>query len=189
MLLDGILRETLSELLDELRSNTHHVSEHAVLNLFVFGYLVPAFQKYGWDLTLTGIEVSVLQVEKETPTRLGTRKDLVFWKQPRSTRWKGCNISLPIDEAYVREHGCKPLAVVEWKNISRFTLKPMVVKAAHESDVKWLRTNVGKNMFDVGYAILVDQREEGSPRLHCRRLTKDGEEQFLLVPKAIATSG
>jgi len=49
--LDSILRQTLIGLADELRSSTWYVSEHAVINLFVFGYLVPAFQKCEWDLT------------------------------------------------------------------------------------------------------------------------------------------
>jgi len=187
--IDSILQETLPKLLSELKSSLWYVSEHAVVNLFVFGYLVPAFQKlpafqeYGWDLTLMGMEASVLQIEKATPCKLGTRKDIVFWRQPRSTRWKGYDLLPAFDKDYVREHGCKPLAVVEWKNISRFTLKANKVKTDHERDVEWLRDNLQMKMLDLGYAILVDQRNEGSPTLACQRITREREDkQFLVLP-------
>ncbi len=157
-LLDTILKDTLPALVDDLRSCDWYVREHAVVNLFVFAHLLPALQAMGMHSTLIGIEVPVLQVEKSTPCRLGARKELVIWREPMTTLWKGCRVSYPIDSEYVRKHGRKPLAVVEWKNISRITDRPKDVEVAHESDVDWLRSNLRAGMFDVGYAIIVDQR-------------------------------
>src|SRR5436305_3416705 len=163
--LDSILQNTLPELVSELGSSSWYVSEHAVINLFIFGHLVPAFRKRGCDdLTFMGMEASVLQIEKSTPCRPSTRKDMVFWKKPRSTRWKGYDLSdatKALDKFYVQEHGCKPLAVVEWKNINRFQRRSKVdkVKAEHQGDVQWLRASLRMQMLEVGYAILLDQRK------------------------------
>ena len=188
-LLAGILEQTLPALVEDLRASEWYVSEHAVVNLFVFAHLVPAFQELGLDLTLMGIEASVLQVEKEMPTKLSARKDLVIWHAPRTTRWKGCQISRPVDREHHRKYGCKPLAVIEWKNISRITARPNDVESDHVADLEWLRANLSMGMIGVGYAILVDQRQERAPRLTCRRVTKDGEPQdFVVLPKATAAA-
>jgi hypothetical protein len=184
---DRILKNTLPELVRELSASAWYVSEHAVINLFVFGHLVPALQKLpeflvnGWDLTLIGMEASVPQAKKEKPARPSTRKDLVFWRQPRSTRWRGCDLSQCGNADYIREHSCRPLAVVEWKNIKLGEQRD--IQAEYDANVEWFRNNLRLDMLDVGYATLIDQSKQGTARLSCHRLTKNGENaRFIVLP-------
>jgi hypothetical protein len=194
--IDGILKQTFPELVRELESCAFYASEHAVINLFVFGYLVPAlqnspgFRENGWDLTLVGMEVSVAQIQASERSRPRTRKDLVFWRQPRSTRFKNCDLSRCKGAAYVREHSHKPLAVIEWKNISASEKRD--IQAEHRGDLDWFRRNLGGGMLDVGYAVVIDQTRERVPQLCCHRLSRsptglEENPKFIVLPQTLIT--
>jgi len=186
-LLDKVLRSTLAALFADLERCNWYVREHEVVNRFVFVHLIPAFQSNNLDLALLGIESPVMQMRQHPKSKLGARKDVVIWREAGDTFLKGCDLSDGLDES-LREQACKPLAVMEWKNISRITPRPADVTKAHGDDIEWLRANLQGKKFDVGYAILVDQRS--APHLTCRRMTVDAETDFLILPMtAAAASG
>lgn len=191
--LKGVLTKTLTKLTKDVQEYERkrcnwYVSEHALVNLFVFGYLVPAFQDlpqypfYRGDLTFMGMEVSVSQIQGPIPGQPATRKDIVFWKQPRRTRWALCDLSHKPSMGDILENSHRPLAVVEWKNIHRFQTKAgaKTVKEDHDRDVRWLRANLAAKMFDIGYAILTDQRN-GEFAIRCCRLSEDTEDPLFFA--------
>jgi hypothetical protein len=155
--LDDFLKEGLSGLFDDLCRFDWYVREHEIVNLFVFSQLVPLFQKHDIDLTTIGIEFPAMQVPLSERSRFGARKDLVIWPEGRTTLWKGCDLSKVTEWQQLHEPGRKPLAIIEWKNISRITAHPTVARAEHKMDIEWLKRNLRGGMMTVGYAVLVDQ--------------------------------
>ncbi|MBZ5721183.1 MAG: hypothetical protein LAO03_12460 [Acidobacteriia bacterium] len=169
-LIDRLIRESLKALLDDLRKCDWYVREHEIVNLFVFKHLVPALKRRKLNLTKISIECPVAQVACKGKERPGARKDLVIWAEPMTTVWKGCGTEYVEDLWVIQKKGSKPLAVLEWKNIS-LRSKPTQIKLAHEKDVEWLRRNLQGGMMKVGYAILVDQSKTKKPSLKWTRLT------------------
>jgi hypothetical protein len=199
-LLDEILRKSFQGLFEDLCCCEWYVREHEVVNLFVFGHLVPLFQHHQLDLTSIGIEVQVLQVDSSPlkKRRYGARKDVVIWSQPKMTPFKGVDLTgMKSDLIELRGPGQKPFAVMEWKHISRFTKRPKTVCAAedlhsdlpcrhirceHERDKEWLRENLRGGMLRVGYAVLIDHNTHPAVTLRCRKFSSGSEEDFLTLP-------
>jgi hypothetical protein len=150
---------------EELFTCDCYVREHEVVNLFVFGHLVPMFMKHDLDLRQIGIEYPVLKVKEGVKSKRGARKDLVIWPRSAATLW----------------NGYRPLAVIEWKHISRITSRPPEVRAAHLKDINWLTVN--KDMMRVGYAVLVE-RTASDLLLTCTRVQGESNTSFLRLPAA-----
>lgn len=176
--LDGFLQEGLSGLFEDLCRCNWYIREHEIVNLFVFSQLVPLFRKHDLDLTTIGIEFPTMQVRVSPRSKLRARKDLVIWPEARTTLWKGCDPSRVTEWEELHTLGRKPLAIIEWKNISRITKHPTVARREHDLDIEWLKRNLLGGMMNVGYAVLVDQ-STCKLRLTCRRLLVDSEIEFL----------
>ncbi len=180
-LLDKILRESLQSLFDDLRCCEWYIREHEVVNLFVFGHLVPLFQHNKLDLTRIGIEVPVLQVASSPKKKFGARKDIAIWSEAKTTPFK-CNLSGIKHLTELRGPGQKPFAVMEWKHISRFTERPETIRCKHERDKEWLKVNLQGGMLRVGYAVLIDHKTHPEVTLRCHRFSDGSEEDFLTLP-------
>lgn len=179
--LDQLIHRGLTGLFNELQTCNWYVREHELVNLFVFGNLVPMFQERGLDLTMIGIEYPAMQAIASESSRFGARKDLVIWPEPRMTLWKGCELTRGMELSTLHALGCKPLAIIEWKNISRITRTPVEVRNGHQLDIEWLRRNVEANMVQVGFAVLVDQ-STNLVRLNCKRVANGTASDFLRLP-------
>jgi hypothetical protein len=167
---DSMMRESLPSMYEELLAADYYVREHEVVNLFVFGHLVPLFLRDNLDLRQIGIEYPVKKLKTGARSKPGARKDLVIWPRSGATLWNGHH----------------PLAIVEWKHISRITGRPVEVRAAHLGDINWLQTN--REMMQVGYAILVERSLSGLT-LNCVRVQGDVVSEFAKFPGvAVATA-
>ena len=158
--LDEMMGQSLPPFFEELAGHDGYVREHEIVNLFVFGHLVPQFQRRGLDLRQIGIEYPVKQIQLSSGDAPCTLRHLVVWPRVGATLW--C--------------GYQPVAVVEWKNISSITHEPAQVRRGHKKDVEWLRTNSG--LMQVGYACLVT-RCELKLTFSCIRVEREIESRFL----------
>jgi hypothetical protein len=93
---------SLESFLPDLADAPWYVRERDVVNLFVFGHLVPKFQAEGLDIGQIGIEIPVQVIPQSKKAALGVYADIVVWPHKKATVWRTC----------------KPLARIEWKNIS-----------------------------------------------------------------------
>jgi hypothetical protein len=109
--IEQIVLDGLTGLFEEIRTCNWYVREHELVNLFAFGYLVPAFWKHGLDPTMIGVEFPAMQVDVSESPRFGARKDLVIWPQPRMTLRKGCDLSGISELKQLRAVGQKPLVI------------------------------------------------------------------------------
>jgi hypothetical protein len=134
---DQIFRKTLSTLVEDLALHTYYARERDVINLFVFAHLAPEFRNEGLDLTLIAIECPVLQSgNHSTKARLGIYGDVVIWRKPYDSRFRGVKpekVKHPFNFNYLRKNGCKPMAVLAWKNISEHMALPTRKKTASRS--------------------------------------------------------
>lgn len=137
---ERLFRAALESLLPDLAKCPWYVREHEVVNLFVFGQLVPRFRDEQIDIRQLGIEVPVQKNPESEKAKLGRNGDIVVWPHVEATVWRTC----------------KALAVIEWKNISSREKRPSDIKRDHAGDVDFLRRNA--TLISVGYAVLTDQR-------------------------------
>jgi hypothetical protein len=166
---DGFMRTSLPALYGELLSSDCYVREHEVVNLFVFGHLVPLFQAHDLDLRQIGIEYPVTKLQSSAVSKPRARKDLVIWPKVGATLW----------------NGFAPLAIVEWKHISMRTDRPLDVRSGYRMDIEWLKQN--RDRMRVGFAVLVERRSEFLS-LECVRV-QDVEQEFLRLPIRAAAVG
>jgi hypothetical protein len=167
--IECLLSEAFQGFFPDLEGKEHYLHEHEVVNLFVFGHLVPLFIKEGIDLTQIGIEFPISKHSHELGSKPRARKDLVIWSHPGATLWQGR----------------QPLAVIEWKHSSG---RKSLQKAAteHKSDIDWLLRNTDR--MTLGFAVLV-QRTPIGLRLSARKVTNQGDTLFISLPTAQAVSG
>lgn len=161
-LIDKFMRESLPPFYEELRLSDCYVREHEVVNLFVFGHLVPLFQQNGLDLRQIGIEYPVSKLPSSARSKPRARKDLVIWPRVGATLW----------------NGYEPLAIVEWKHISAKTDRPLEVREGFKKDIEWLKRN--RDKMRVGFAVLVE-RSSDSLTLECVRV-QERAQLFLGLP-------
>jgi hypothetical protein len=152
-----------------LTAHDCYVREHEVVNLFAFGHLVPLFIREQLQLTQIGIEYPVRQAQIKVAWKPCPRKDLVIWQEAHSTAW----------------NGGKPLAVIEWKHISKLTKRVQAVRREHKSDIDWLMKN--RDAMGVGFAIMVE-RSASTVKLTCVKVGQDGAADWLVLPGAKAVS-
>lgn len=122
---------------DALRCN-YFGREHEVVNLYVFGHLVPQFQSRGIPLETLGMEISITS----TSLLKGRRKDLVVWPEPRCSRFKGD----------------RPIAVMEWKFIPAKCRDRGALLRAYAVDIAWTKECLSD--LGTGYAVILDLQQK-----------------------------
>lgn len=148
-----LFQAALRSLLPDLAACPWYIREHEVVNLFVFQHLIPQFQNEGYDIAQLGIEVPIQKIRKHNRAKFGRNADIAVWPHVKATRWQRC----------------KPLAVIEWKNISCREKHPAGLIRDHESDIVFLQDNA--ELISVGYAVLTDQRNKHIA-VQCKRILK-----------------
>jgi hypothetical protein len=113
---DGLFRAALESLLPDLADAPWYVRERDVVNLFVFRHLVPQFQAANLDISQIAIEVPVQVLPESPKEKPGFYADIVVWPHNKATVWRTC----------------KPLARIEWKNISCRTKKAAHLEGEHQ---------------------------------------------------------
>src|SRR5437899_2366456 len=110
--LDSIIEESLRSFYQDICSADFCGRENEMVNLYALGHLAKHIRPNTvlHDLTQIGIEVTVRQLPRlhHELKWMTVRKDLVIWRDPRTTLWKAekpCN----------RTPSNEPLAVMEWK--------------------------------------------------------------------------
>jgi len=158
---DGLFRAALGTLLPDLADAPWYVREREVVNLFVFGHLIPQFQTENLDIGQLGIEVPVMKSRKTANEKLGKYADIVVWPHNKATRWLTC----------------RPLVHIEWKNISCREKNPRALKRQHEQDIRLLMDN--RESVDISYAVLTNW-QDGHVEVRCQRIFdgKDPEDFF-----------
>ena len=99
---ERLFRAALESLLPDLAACPWYVRESEVVNLFVFQHLIPQLQNEKLDISQLGVEVPIQRMKTDGKPEFGRRGDIVVWLHAKASRWRTC----------------KPLALVEWKNIS-----------------------------------------------------------------------
>lgn len=148
---ERLFRAALESLLPDLADAPWFVREHEVVNLFVFRHLIPRFQAEEFDISQIGIEVPVQKIRETSKQKFGRNGDIVVWPHPKATIWRTC----------------KPLALIEWKNISCRERNPRNLQQDHRDDISFLDFN--SSLISVGYAVLTDQRH-GHVQMFCKRI-------------------
>ena len=115
---EGLFHAALESLLPDLADAPWYVRERDVVNLFVFRHLVRQFQDVKLDIGQFGIEVPVQVLPENPEEKPGVYADIVVWHHNKATAWRTC----------------KPLARIEWKNISCRTKKPAHLEGQHQKD-------------------------------------------------------
>ncbi len=166
---DKLFRDALVALLPDLARCPWYVREHEVVNIFVFQHLIPQFQAENLDIGQLGIEVPVLTL-KDNSTPRGRHADIVVWPHNEATRWRTC----------------RPLAHIEWKNISCREENPRTLKRLYDEDVRDLKDN--REFACVSYAVLTEwhpfprERRMGQRDWHvemqCKRISDRGEQDL-----------
>ena len=128
--------------------------ENELVNLFVFGYLLPRLCPPAGNLdpTQIGIEVAVPQLAESGKRRKSdVRKDLVLWRRARTTNWT------PLEPGVSRV-----LAVMEWKSLNNIGIRESAPRKRreHEHDVQWLQASTRLDEEMTGFAVIADLRSE-----------------------------
>jgi hypothetical protein len=180
---ERLFRVALESFLPDLASAPWHVREREVVNLFVFGYLLPQFQAEEFDVRQIGIEIPVEQFRESDKAKFGKYADIVVWPHNNSTIWLTC----------------KPLVHIEWKNISCREEHPGALRKDHEQDIRYLVRD--RQKVSVSYAILTEwhpfPRERRMGQLDryvevcCKRIsdTGDPEDFFSLNVETTCSEG
>jgi hypothetical protein len=157
---EGLFRAALESLLPDLADAPWYVRERDVVNLFVFGHPVPQFRTAQMDIRQIAIEVPV-QVLPESPNeKPSVYADIVVWHHNKATAWRTC----------------KPLARIEWKNISCRAKKTAHLAGEHQKDILHLKRN--SHLASVSYALLT-VRQGQTVELRCKRIASGIEDEFL----------
>jgi hypothetical protein len=156
---EGLFRTALESLLPDLADAPWYVRERDVVNLFVFGHLIPQFRTAEMDIRQIAIEVPV-QVLPESPNaKPSVYADIVVWHHNKATAWRTC----------------KPLARIEWKNISCRAKKTAHLEGEHQRDILHLKRN--SHLASMGYALLT-VRQGQIVELRCKRIATGIEDEF-----------
>lgn len=157
---EGLFRAALEALLPDLADAPWYVRERDVVNLFVFRHLVPQFLDANLDIGQIGIEVPVQVLPESPKEKPSVYADIVVWPHSRATVWRKC----------------KPLARIEWKNISCRTKKAAHLEGQHQKDILHLKRN--SHLASVSYALLT-VRQGGVVEIRCKRIMAGIENEFL----------
>lgn len=162
---EEVFRAALESAVHDLASTPYYVRERSVVNLFVFGHLVPKFQEKALDIRQICIEEGMQKHRDSEKAKHGRYADVLVWPHQMATLWRTC----------------KPLAVIEWKNIScreKDGENPSGLKAAHKEDIEFLNHNA--DLISIGYAVLSDQRNM-CVKLECKRVSLESTSSIPVV--------
>ena len=160
---------SLESFLPDLADAPWYVRERDVVNLFVFGHLIPRFQAEGLDIGQVGIEVPVQVLPQGKRAALGVYADIVVWPHKKATVWRTC----------------KPLARIEWKNISCRERAIWNLKRQHQEDIEHLQHNWQQAWLN--YAVLTT-RQGGKVSLQYTRIA-NGKSEDLAPSSEFVGSG
>jgi hypothetical protein len=165
---ERLFHAVLKTLLPDLADAPWYVREREVVNLFVFRHLIPQFQTEHLDISQLGIEVPVQVSPGSDKGRPSVYADIVVWWHSKATVWRTC----------------KPLARIEWKNISCREQSPANLKRQHRENVRCFHQNW--QFASLNYAVLT-ARQRGSVEVCCTRIVDGVREEMLPVPPCTGT--
>ena len=160
--LDFVIRESLIDFLDYIRSNPWWGREREAISLYVTGYLIRRCARGSplHDLRQIAIEGAVAQIGGKGKKHVC--KDLVIWPEPAMTCWdkdqKPTNI---------------PLAIVEWKVDQR---------ESSSRDIAWLQEFSKNKMGFVGFAVNLVLRSSNRCLTCSRIVGGDVDTEWLVIP-------
>src|ERR1035441_4727092 len=99
---ERLFRAALESLVPDLADAPWYVREREVVNLFVFRHLIPQFHAENLDIGQIGIEIPFQVIRESSKAKPFVYADIVVQPHIKATLWRQC----------------KPLARIEWKNIS-----------------------------------------------------------------------
>lgn len=167
---ERLFRDAFESLLTDLAEAPWYVREHEVVNLFVFRHLIPQFQAENLDISQIGIEVPVQVSPESDKAKPGVVADIVVWPHIKATMWRRC----------------RPLARIEWKNISCREENLRGLERQHEKDIA--RLNQNRKLACVSYAVLTDQRDR-HVEIRCTRIADEKDpENFFSRPFRLAAT-
>jgi hypothetical protein len=150
LFLDQLILGAIDDLSRYLATHEWRGRENELINLFVFGHLLPAAcpPNGSVDPTQIGIEVAVPQLADwgENP-KTNVRKDLVIRRSPRATSWTR------------HEGALSPvLAILEWKSLNNVGVPESAPqkRREHQSDIGWLTRMTAQAAGVSGYAVFAD---------------------------------
>jgi hypothetical protein len=161
---EGLFRAALESLLPDLADAPWYVRERDVVNLFVFGHLVPQFRTAQMDIRQIAIEVPVQVLPESPKEKPGVYADIVVWPHNKATVWRKC----------------KPLARIEWKNISCRTKKSAHLEGEHQKNILHLRHN--SHFSSVSYALLTVRQGE-FVEIRSKRIADGQVSEFLTLKR------
>ena len=167
---ERLFRAALESLLPDLAEAPWYVREREVVNLFVFRHLIPQFQTENLDISQISIEVPVQVSPERDKGKPGVYADIVVWRHNKAGVWRTC----------------KPLARIEWKNISCREKSPANLKRQHQDDVDHLRRNCARA--SLNYAVLT-ARQGGKVDIHCTKIVDARGDEMLPLPPFCAGTG
>jgi hypothetical protein len=153
VIFERLFRAALESLLPDLATAPWYVREREVVNLFMFGHLVPQFQLQteNLDIGQIGIEVPVKVFPQNDDERPSVYADIAVWPHSKAGVWRTC----------------KPFARIEWKNISCREKSGSDLERQHQDDIDHLRHNC--RLAFLNYAVLTSRRG-GKVELRCTRI-------------------
>jgi hypothetical protein len=156
---ERLFKGALHGLVPDLADAPWFLREREVINRLVFQHLVPRFRDEGLDIAQIAIEVALLKSKNAQEEKLTSGGDLVIWPHAKATIWRRC----------------KPLARIEWKNISCREKRPQGLRRDNQVDIDFLLQNL--NLATLNYAVLTERRG-GEFSLSCQRITPGGAVEF-----------
>jgi hypothetical protein len=153
-----VFKAGLESLLPDLAEAPWYIREREVVNRFVFRHLVPKFPDADLDVSQLGIEVPVQVFPESNKAKPSVYADIVVWRHGSAGVWLRC----------------KPLARVEWKNISCRD-KTGEIWRRHQEDVSHLRQNA--TLAFLNYAVITSRRR-GMVRVSCKQIMNGTEAEF-----------
>src|ERR1035441_10819084 len=153
---ERLFRAALESLVPDLADAPWYIREREVVNLFVFRHLVPQFQAEKLDLGQISIEVPVQVFPESIKSKPTVYADIAVWPHIKATLWRTC----------------KPLARIEWKNISCRQKSTCDLERQHQEDIDHL--NLNWQLASTNYAVLT-ARQGGGVEIRCKRIARSEE--------------
>jgi hypothetical protein len=156
---ERLFEYALRALVPDLADAPWFLREREVINRLVFQHLVPRFRDEGLDIAQIAIEVALLKGKEAPGEKLTSGGDLVVWPHSKATNWRRC----------------RPLARIEWKNISCREKRPQGLRRDNQEDIEFLLQNL--DLATLNYAVLTERRG-GEFRLSCHKIMPGGAVEF-----------
>jgi hypothetical protein len=153
---EKVFNAALSSLVSDLSDKPWYIRERQIVNLFVFDHLIPAFRSNQPELDVgqINIETSIWITPRNESEEPGIPADIVVWPHRKATNWRTC----------------KPMARIEWKNISCVEPDPSGKRKQHWEDVNRLCRQRHHSVLN--YAILT-LRQSNQLKLSFKKIDAD----------------